>query len=112
MALVFPLDDFRSDPETALFQGARAGAGAALTFFAVDAAPGGGPDLHLHPYPEVFLVQEGQATFTVGDEQVAVGGGHVVEVPAETPHRFENTGSGVLRLVAMHPSGELVQTDL
>ena len=30
----------------------------------VNAPPGGGPNLHTHPYEEVFVVQEGHATFT------------------------------------------------
>jgi len=32
----------------------------------VDARPDGGPRLHRHPYEEVFVVQEGTATFTAG----------------------------------------------
>jgi mannose-6-phosphate isomerase-like protein (cupin superfamily) len=60
----------------------------------------------------VFIVEEGEATFTAGDEQTVVTSGHVVVVPAETPHRFENTGEGTLHIVSIHPAGEMVQTNL
>jgi mannose-6-phosphate isomerase-like protein (cupin superfamily) len=39
-----------------------------------------------------------------------VTAGHVVVVPAETPHGFKNTGEGTLRQVSMHPSAEVRQT--
>jgi hypothetical protein len=40
--------------------------GASVSVIVVDATPGGGPKLHKHPYEEVFVVQEGSATFTAG----------------------------------------------
>src|SRR5437016_286769 len=41
----------------------------------VDAPPGSGPRLHKHPYAEIFVVLEGQATFTAGEDVIeAVGG--------------------------------------
>jgi quercetin dioxygenase-like cupin family protein len=45
---------------------------ASLIFF--DGPPGSGPRLHRHPYAEIFVVQEGQATFTVGDATIAASG--------------------------------------
>jgi mannose-6-phosphate isomerase-like protein (cupin superfamily) len=63
-----------------------------------------GPKLHVHPYDEVFVVHEGEATFTVGDEAVATRGGQIVVARREIPHRFENSGSGRLRLTAIHPN--------
>jgi quercetin dioxygenase-like cupin family protein len=41
-----------------------------LSFFLVDSPPGRGAGLHKHPYEEVFVVQEGEATFTVGNEVI------------------------------------------
>lgn len=110
MAVVHALADLASSPTAALFEG-RAD-GVEVSSFITNHPPGGGPVLHLHPYPEVFVVHEGEATFTAGEEQVVVGEGHVVVVSAETPHRFENTGSGSLRIVSIHPCGEVQQTDL
>ncbi len=74
------------------FQGHRHGAG--VSFIVVDAPPGGGPRLHKHPYEEVFVVQEGTATFTAGGETIEVEGGQIVVVPAGVPHRFVNSGRG------------------
>ena len=73
---------------------------------------GEGPDLHLHPYPEVFVVEAGVARFTVGGEEIVVEAGNVVVVPAETPHGFKGESEEKLRVVSFHPSPEVVQTDL
>jgi hypothetical protein len=43
--------------------------------------------LHTHPYDEVFVVQEGDLTFTVGDVIVEAKGGQIVVAPAGTPHK-------------------------
>ena len=112
MTRVFELEELRSSRNACLFEGAKHGDGMAGSMFVTTPPPGGGPDLHTHPYAEVFLVELGEATFTVGDEQIVVSPGHVIVVPPDTPHRFENTGSATLRVVSFHPSAEVVQTDL
>ncbi len=76
--------------------------GAGVSIILVDVAPGKGPRLHRHKYEEVFVMQEGAATFTRGDESIEVRPGDVVVVQPGTPHRFEATGSERLRLVAIH----------
>ena len=76
--------------------------GAGVSVIVVDAAPGEGPRLHRHRYREVFVVLEGEATFTLGEEQRVAGAGDVVVAPAGTPHRFVNTGNGRLRQVDIH----------
>ena len=68
----------------------------------VHSRPGAGPKLHRHPYPEMFIVEYGRATFRIGDATVVVDEGHVVVSPAGEAHGFTNTGSGELRLVAIH----------
>jgi mannose-6-phosphate isomerase-like protein (cupin superfamily) len=71
----------------------------------VHSKPGVGPKLHRHPYAEVFVVESGEATFRIGDETVVVMGGNVVvSLPGEA-HGFTNTGSGELRLTAIHGAG-------
>jgi quercetin dioxygenase-like cupin family protein len=40
---------------------------AGVSFILVDAPPGGGPSLHRHPHAEVFVVQQGRATFILDD---------------------------------------------
>jgi mannose-6-phosphate isomerase-like protein (cupin superfamily) len=78
------------------------GVGVCVIF--VDAPPGGGPDLHKHPYEEVFIVQEGEATFIAGEEEQRARAGDIVIVPADTPHAFTNSGDGPLRQIDIHVS--------
>ena len=89
------------------FEGYRYG-DANVSFFLTDAPPGSGPSLHTHPYAEVFLVQEGRATFTVGDSSIEATGGQILVVPAGTPHRFVNSGTGRLRQISIHTSERMV----
>ncbi len=83
-----------------------------VSFFLVDSPPGSGAGLHKHPYEEVFVVQEGNATFTVGDATIEVTGGQIVVVPAGVAHKFVNSGSGPLRQIDIHPNGRMQQTDI
>ena len=41
---------------------------------------------------ESWWVESGRATFRVGDGEVVAEHGHIVIVPANTPHGFTNTG--------------------
>ena len=68
----------------------------------VHGPPGTGPRVHRHPYAEVFIVERGEATFVLGDARPVVTDGHVVIGPPNVPHGFTNTGSGELRLIAIH----------
>ena len=91
-----------------LFQGAKYG-DLPISFFWVESAPGGGPGLHVHPYAEIFVVQEGHATFTLGDTTLEVEGGNVVIGPANVPHKFINSGTGRLRMMNIHPGPQVIQ---
>ena len=71
----------------------------------IDTPPGSVPKLHWHPYEEVFVVQEGSATFTAGDEFIEASGGQVVVVPTGVPHKFVNSGAGRVRQKDSHASG-------
>ena len=83
-----------------------------VSFFLVDSPPGGGAVLHTHPYEEVFVTLEGEATFTVGDDTIEVGVGQIVVAPAGVPHKFVNSGIGRLRQVDIHPSGRIQQVNI
>ena len=109
MARVVAVDDLRRSPTAALFEG---GADAPVSMFVTEYPSGRGPDLHTHPYPEVFLVEQGTGTFTAGDEELVVEAGHFVVVPAETVHGFKNRHDGTLRVVSVHPSPHVIQVDL
>jgi quercetin dioxygenase-like cupin family protein len=77
---------------------------AGVCLILVDAPPGRGPSLHRHPYAELFIVQEGEATFTADGAEQAVGPGSLVVVPADTPHKFVATGESRLRMTSIQPS--------
>jgi quercetin dioxygenase-like cupin family protein len=86
--------------------------GAPFSAYIVDAKPGQGPPLHTHPYIEVAFTLEGRATITVGDETREVNAGGIVVIPANTPHRFVNSGTTVLRQIDVHASPKFIQTNL
>ena len=89
------------------FEGHRYG-GINVSFILVDAPPGSGPKLHKHPYEEVFVVQEGNVTFTAGEEVIEARGGRVVVVPAGVAHKFVNSGAGRLRQIDIHVSARFI----
>jgi quercetin dioxygenase-like cupin family protein len=86
--------------------------GAPISAYIVNAQPGQGPPLHTHPYVEVIFMLEGRAKVTVGDETREVNAGAIAVVPANTPHRFVNSGDGVLRQIDVHASPKFIQTNL
>ncbi len=79
-----------------------------LSFFLVEAPPKSGPGLHRHPYAEVFIVQEGEARFTLGEDTIIAGSGQIVVVQPGQAHAFVNAGEGSLRMVAMHANDQFV----
>lgn len=86
--------------------------GSAISYFLVDNDPGQGPDLHRHPYPETWIVLEGEARFTVGDEQFIGTAGDTLTGPADIWHGFKNCGTGRLRVIGIHPSETIIQENL
>src|SRR5947209_19273214 len=86
--------------------------GAPFSAYIVTAKPGQGPPLHIHPYVEVAFTIEGCASITVGDETREVKSGDIVVIPANTPHRFVNSGEIILRQVDIHASPRFIQTNL
>ncbi|WP_172294986.1 cupin domain-containing protein [Pseudoruegeria sp. HB172150] len=92
-------------------QGHQLGTGVTVLFFSTDRI-GHGPKLHVHDYDEVFIVREGRALFTIGDDTVEAGTGDVLLGPAGVPHKFVNLGPGRLETTDIHHSDRWVQTDL
>ncbi len=106
MTRILNLADLAASETASEFQGHHHDAG--VSFIAIDAPPGSGPKLHKHPYEEVFVIQEGTATFTAGDDVIVARGGQVVVVPAGVPHRFVNSGAGRLRQIDIHASNRFI----
>jgi mannose-6-phosphate isomerase-like protein (cupin superfamily) len=88
------------------FVGADHG-GVPASFILDRSQPGHGPALHRHPYDEVWVLDEGEASFTAGDRTLAAGPGSIVIVPAGMPHKFTNTGTTPLRMVCIHTSARM-----
>ena len=95
------------DGHTYEFEGSRFG-DTEVSFIWVDMPPTIGVRLHEHPYQEIFIIQEGAATYTVGSSTLQAHAGQVIVVPANTPHKFVNTGEGRLRQVDIHVSPEFI----
>ena len=108
--LVAPHEILLGNGRSRRFQGSDHGAG--VSYFYVDNQPGQGARMHWHPYPETWVVLEGDVTFVVGDEQIVATAGDTVTGPAFVPHRFTNTGTGTMRLIGIHASAVIIQTDL
>jgi mannose-6-phosphate isomerase-like protein (cupin superfamily) len=85
------------------FVGADHG-GVGICVIFVDAEPGRGPSLHTHPYHELFVLLEGEATLDDGEEERVVRAGDLVVIPPGQPHGFANSGEGRLRQIDIHVS--------
>ncbi len=100
-------DQFRSSGTSYEFQGYQHGE-VGVSFIVVNGSPGSGPALHRHPYAEVFVVLEGQASFTVDDATIEATAGQIVIVPPGRAHKYVNAGDRPLRQVDIHSSERFV----
>jgi mannose-6-phosphate isomerase-like protein (cupin superfamily) len=78
-----------------------------ISMFLVHNRPGDGPELHRHPYAEVFVVHVGNARFELDGATVAATAGDVVIAPAGAAHAFTNTGIGRLSMTCIHTAAEM-----
>jgi mannose-6-phosphate isomerase-like protein (cupin superfamily) len=107
MAIVINRSQLADSPRSFLFNGKLHGQ-TNVSFIHIEMPPGEGPRLHRHAYDEVFVVLEGSATFTVGDETVKAVAGDVVVGPANVPHKFINDGPGILKQVDIHATDTIL----
>jgi mannose-6-phosphate isomerase-like protein (cupin superfamily) len=96
------MGSFELDPRDPEIQGAVSGTDVSVIVIDTDEA-GAGPRLHRHPYPETFVLVDGEVHFWVGEDFVA-DGPSVHVAPSMTPHRFEVTGTSHVHMVAIHHS--------
>ena len=78
--------------------------------FVTRTPPGKFVQLHTHPYPETFVLLEGQGPL---DQRRARGRARAElgdRRPARTLHGFRNVGDVPLLVVSVHESAELDQT--
>ena len=106
MTSVTLAQDWLKDPNrfNGDWQGGAHGAGLCLIANHQDRV-GAGPRLHRHPYVETFVILDGTGLFTIGDERIEASTGDILVVPANVPHKFENSGPGSLESLNIHESG-------
>src|SRR5947209_4826426 len=91
-----------------VFAGAAHGAGVSVVV--IEAIPGQAQEWHAHPVEEVLAVQDGAATFYLGEQQARiVRTNDVVRVPAGVPHRWIAQAGG-LRAVAAYGAKEIISS--
>lgn len=100
--------DLRIGETGRIFEGYKFG-DVNISMFITDATPGSGPELHFHPYEEVFVIIEGTATFTIANQTVVANSGDILLAPANTPHKFVNSGEGQLSTINIHPNERIIQ---
>jgi mannose-6-phosphate isomerase-like protein (cupin superfamily) len=107
----YDLEDLKFSPTAALFEG-KARAGIGISLFVVRTPPRKFVEMHVHPYPETFVLLEGHGRWTAGETVTELTPDQMLVVPAETPHGFRNVGDAPLLVVSVHESGILEQTFL
>jgi len=100
-------DELPHDGNTFEFVGARH-QDTEISFIWVDMPPGGAVRLHKHPYKEIFVVQEGTATFTIGSTTLEAHACQIIIAPADVPHKFMNSGDGRLKQIDIHVSKQFI----
>lgn len=99
------------DPPKGVLEGHHYGVNCVIIRYSVDGI-GEGPNLHVHPYDEVFHILEGRAEFTVGVNKFIAEEGAIVIGPANVPHGYKNLGPGRLDSLDVHLNSEWIQYDL
>lgn len=101
----------QQNPPKAIQEGYHYGVNCVVIRYSIEEV-GKGPNLHIHPYEEVFHILEGRAEFTVGDTTFVAEAGDLVIGPANIPHAYKNLGPGKLDSVDIHLNDEWIQYDL
>lgn len=108
-----PAEDWlkKNDPPLGSMQGYEHGTNCVIIRYSTDVV-GEGPNLHVHPYDEIFHIVQGRAEFTVGEQTFIAEAGALVIGPANVPHAYKNVGPGRLDSVDVHLSDKWIQYDL
>ncbi len=93
------------------FEGRTFGTNASVMFYTVNEV-GKGTGLHKHPYDEIFIMRQGNALFTIGDQEIRASAGQVLFGPANIPHKYVNLGPGPLETLDIHVSVVFIQENL
>ncbi|WP_020528877.1 cupin domain-containing protein [Flexithrix dorotheae] len=99
------------EPPKGVLEGEYYGFNCVIIRYSVDEI-GKGPNLHVHPYDEIFHILKGKAEFTVGNKKLIAEEGDIIVGPANVPHGYKNLGPGRLDSVDIHLNSEWIQYDL
>jgi mannose-6-phosphate isomerase-like protein (cupin superfamily) len=100
-------EEIRIGPTAFMFEGDGRGAG--VSSFIVRTPPGEFVELHVHPYPETFVLLKGRGRWTAGDVIEELEPDQIIVVPPYAPHGFRNIGDEPLLVVSMHESPRVIQ---
>ena len=67
--------------------------------------PGGELKLHRHPTLEVYYFLQGEGVVRLQGRDVGVRAGSTLSIPADAPHGIRNTGTSLLKLFYVFPTG-------
>lgn len=71
-----------------------------LSLAEAEIAPGAATTLHRHHRAEeIYHVLTGTGVMTLGTERLSLAAGDSISIPPGWPHRVENTGAGILRIL-------------
>ena len=101
------LADLGVSPTAALFEGKGNGAG--ISMFVTHTPVNAAVPIHVHPYPETFVLLRGTGRWTAGEHVAELEPEQLIVVPANTPHGFRNIGEESLLVVSVHENDEVVQ---
>jgi len=104
-----PRHDLGGNTITSLAAPARGSTEVAL--FRTEVPSGGGLPRHRHDHLDVFTVERGGGTFSIGEERFAVAPGDTVVVPIGEWHHLEAGSEGATITVAMLGGTKLVRED-
>ena len=66
--------------------------------------PGGHTPLHVHPHEHEVFILEGKGTFHCEGKDYPFEPEHVIFVPGDAIHNFQNTGDSLLRFLCLVPA--------
>jgi quercetin dioxygenase-like cupin family protein len=81
-------------------------AGGELMLSLVEMEPGAVVEKHDHPHEQMGLMLEGEAEFTIGDEQRLIRAGQMWRIPGGVPHKVVAGEKPVRALDVFHPVRE------
>lgn len=74
--------------------------------------PGDRVLIHTHPEDEVLIFRSGTGVARLGDEEVTIGDGVTLFIPAGVVHGFRNSGEDDLDVIVIFPGSGFAETTL